>query len=228
VVAAGLKLLKEKVEKVATLGDLVSLSNLVNRKLEEIKPILEEDVKLERERLGREEKKWHEQTAKRRQDRERLLRHYTDILPLYIPCPKYTEAVLGTFLVKYDIEWAMVLGSQLTMVDKLDWEDDMIDLEPVSDEFLNITTSHPEERDNIVKVMEQRQLRILTSGDDDAVEAFSTWLKSKDAQVFVEDALKLIGIFGRLAQERYINIDELVKPLASPAKVPTRDKRSKS
>jgi len=108
---ASLGFLKGKVEKAETVEQLQSLPILANRKHEELKPALEDDIKLEKERLKREEKKWHEQTAKRRQDRERLLRHYTDILPLYIPCPKYTEAVLGTFLVKYDIEWAMVLGS---------------------------------------------------------------------------------------------------------------------
>ena len=83
--AAGLKFLKEKVEKVATLGDLASLSNLVNRKREELNPILEEDVKLERERLEREEKEWHEGAARRRKGHETLWAYYTTaILPWYI------------------------------------------------------------------------------------------------------------------------------------------------
>jgi len=84
VVAAGLKLLKEKVEKVATLGDLASLSNLVNQKREDINPFLEEDVKLERERLEREERERKEEAARRRKGHEILWQQYVAILPWYI------------------------------------------------------------------------------------------------------------------------------------------------
>ena len=44
----------------------------------------------------------------------------------------------------------------------------------------------------------------------------------------MEGALKLSGIFRRLAEERYIDIDELMKQEASPPKEPAKDKRNKA
>ena len=49
-----------------------------------------------------------------------------------------------------------------------------------------------------------------------------------DDEEFVEGALKLSGIFRRLAEERYIDIDELMKQEALPPKEPAKDKRSKA
>ncbi len=77
----GLRFLKEKVRKAETLGELDSLSSLVNRKREEVNPILKEDAKLEKERLEREEKERKEEAAKRRKGQETLWQHYITILP---------------------------------------------------------------------------------------------------------------------------------------------------
>ena len=211
-----LRFLKDKVKKAEKLDGLDSLANLVNQKREELNPVLEEDDKLERERLEREEKERKEQAARRREGDEILWQHYMAILPWYIPCPKYIEDVVRTFLVKngYD-DWARVLGSQMAMVDELKWEDDMDELEPLSQEFLNIITGHPEEKDKIIEVMAQRRLRLLTARDEDIIDAFNAWLNSEEDAEFVEGALKLAGIFWRLAKERYIDIDELMKQEAS-------------
>jgi len=225
----GLQFLKEKIPKAETLDELASLGNLINQKREELNPILGEDVKLEKERHEREEKEWKEQAARRREGHETLWQHYTTILPWYIPCQKYTEDVMSTFLVKngyYD--WAGVLGSQLALVDELKWEDDMDDLEPLFHEFLNIITGHPGEKDRIIEVMEQRRLRILTAHDEDIIDAFNEWLNSEEDEEFVEGALKLAGIFRRLAEQRYIDTDELLKQEALPPKEPAKDKRSKA
>ena len=227
--AEGLRFLKGKVQKTETLDGLTSLSSLVNRKREELKPILEEDDKLEEKRLEREEKERKEEAARRRKGHETLWQHYLSILPWYIPCPKYTEDVVRTFLVKNGYyEWAEVLGSQLALVDELKWEDDMDELEPLSQEFLNIITGHPEEKDKIIEVMAQRRLRILTARDEDIIDAFNAWLNSEEDAEFVEGALKVAGIFWRLAKERYIDIDELMKQEASPPKEPAKDKRGKA
>ncbi|MBL7126145.1 MAG: hypothetical protein ISS58_02905 [Dehalococcoidales bacterium] len=224
-----LRFLKGKVQKAETLDELGSLSGLVNLKCEELKPILEEDDKLEEKRLEREEKERKEEAARRRKGHETLWQYYLAILPWYIPCRKYIEDVVRTFLVKNGYyEWAEVLGSQLALVDELKWEDDMDELEPLSQEFLNIITGHPEEKDKIIEVMAQRRLRILTARDEDIIDAFNAWLNSEEDAEFVEGALKLAGIFWRLAKERYIDIDELMKQEASPPKEPAKDKRGKA
>jgi len=223
-----LRFLKGKVQKAETLDQLDSLSSLVNRKREELKPILEEDDKLEEKRLEREEKERKEEAARRRKGHETLKQYYLAILPWYIPCPKYIENVMITFLCKYGYDdWARVLGSQMAMVDELKWEDDMDELEPLSQEFLNIITGHPEEKDKIIEVMAQRRLRLLTARDEDIIDAFNAWLNSEEDAEFVEGALKLAGIFWRLAKERYIDIDELMKQEASLPEETARDKRSK-
>ena len=225
----GLRFLKGKVQKAETLDELGSLSSLVNRKREELKPILKEDDKLEEERLEREEKERKEQAARRREGHKTLWQYYLATLSWYIPCPKYTEDVERTFLVKNGYyEWAEVLGSQLALVDELKWEDDMDELEPLFGEFLNIITGHPEEKDRVIEVMEQRRLRILTTRDEDAIDAFNAWLNSEGDEEFVEGVLKLAGIFRRLAEQRYIDIDELLKQEALLPEEPAKDKRSKA
>jgi hypothetical protein len=115
--------LKEKIQEAEKLDELDSLANLVNQKREELNPGLEEDAKLKRERLKREEKERQEEGARRRKGHETLWQYYLAILPWYIPCPKYTEDVVRTFLIKNGYYgWAEVLGSQLGLVDELKWE----------------------------------------------------------------------------------------------------------
>lgn len=225
----GLQFLKEKIPKAATLVELDSLSNLVNQKREELNPILGEDVKLEKERHEREEKERKEQAARIREGHETLWKYYISILPWYIPCPKYIEDVMSTFLVKNGYyNWAGVLGSQLALVDDLKWEDDMDDLEPLFHVFLNIITGHPRQKDKIIEVMNQRRERILTVRDEDVTNAFNGWLNSEEDEEFVEGALKLSGIFSRLAKERYIDTDELLGKEVLLPKEPAKDKLGKA
>ena len=226
---SGLKFLKEKIQEAEALDQLDSLANLINRKREELEPILEEDVKLEKERREREEKERQEEAARRKKGHETLWQYYLAILPWYIPCPKYIEDVVRTFLVKngyYD--WAGVLGSQLALVDELKWDDDLDKLKPLFHEFLNIITGHPEEKRSIIQIMVKRRGRILTARDEDVINAFDEWLNSEGDKEFVEGALKLSGMLNRLAQERYINIDELMKQEASPPEVTAKEKGSKA
>lgn len=224
-----LRFLKDKVKKTEKLDELGSLANLANQKREELNPVLEEDAKLERERLEREEKERQEKAARRRRAGETLRQHYMDILPWYIPCPKYIKGVVGRFLGNYGYEdWAGALGSQLAMVNELQWGDDMDELQPLCREFLNIITGHPEEKRSIIQIMVKRRERIVTARDEDLINAFDEWLNFEDGEEFVKGALKLSGIFKRLAEERYTDIDELLEQEASPPKEPAKDKRSKA
>jgi len=211
-----LKFLKEKVEKVETLGELDSISKLVKQKQEELTPVIDQDDKLRKQRLEREEKEHQEETAKRRKGYQTLKQHYVDTLPWYIPCPKYAASVVNRFLYEYGYDsWAGVLGSQLGAVNELKWESNMDELEPLCREFINIIRGHAEEKDKITDIMSQRRVRILTAHDEDAIDAFDEWLNSEEDEEFVEGVLKLNGIFKRLAEERYIEIDELLEQEAS-------------
>ncbi|MBA7485084.1 hypothetical protein ES707_20619 [subsurface metagenome] len=224
----GLRFLKDTVKKAEKLDELDSLANLANQKREELDPVLEEDAKLERERLEREEKERQEEAARRRSADETLRQHYLAILPWYIPCRKYTEDVVRTFFGNYGYEdWAGTLGSQLAMVNELQWGDDMDELQPLCREFLNIITGHPEEKRSVIQIMAKRRERIVTARDEDLLSAFDEWLNFKDGEEFVKGVLKLSGMLNRLAQERYIDIDELLEQEASPPKEPAKDKRSK-
>ena len=220
-----LKFLKDKVEEVGTLGELDSISKLVKQGQEGLTPVLDQDDKLRSQRLEREEKERQEQATKRRKGYETLRQHYIEVLPWYIPCPKYAESVINRFLYEYDDDWAGALGSQLAIVNELKWESDMDELEPLCREFVNIIRGHPEEKDRIKDVMLPRRERILTAHDEDAISAFDEWLNFKEDEEFVEGVLKLNGIFKRLAEERYIDIDELLEQEASrKAKVKVKQK----
>jgi len=223
-----LRFLRDKVEEAEKLEELNSLANLVNQKRKELKPVLEEDAKLERQRLEREKKERKEEAARRKKGHETLWQYYVAILHWYIPCRKYTEDVVKTFFVNYGYDnWARVLGSQLALVDKLEWDDNVDDLEPLCHEFLNIITGHPEEKHKIVEIIAQRRLRLLTPRDEDIIDAHTEWLNCEKDEEFVEGALKLSGMFIRLAKERYIDIDEMMKQEVPPPKEPAKDKRSK-
>ena len=224
-----LKFLKDKVEEAKTLDELDSISRLVKQEQGKLTPVLDQDDKLRSQRLEREEKERQEEIAKRRKGYETLRQHYIHILPWYIPCPKYAESVVSEFLGDYGYDrWAGVLGSQLAMVNELEWESDVGELEPLRREFVNIIRGHAEEKDKIKDIMLQRRERILTAHDKDVTDAFDEWLNFEEDEEFVEGALKLSGIFRRLAEERYIDIDELMKQEASPPKEPAKDKRSKA
>jgi len=215
-----LRFLKEKVEKAEALDELDSVSRLVKQQQEELKPILDEDNRLRSKRLEQEGKKRQEDTEKRIRGFETLRQHYIHVLPWYIPCPKYAESVVSEFLGDYGYDrWAGVLGSQLAMVNELEWESDVGELEPLRREFLNIVIGHPGEKREIKNVMLQRRERILKARDEDAIGAFDGWLNLEEDEEFVEGALKLNGIFKRLAEERYIDIDELLEQEAPKVKV---------
>lgn len=220
-----LRFLKEKAEEAKTLDELDSISRLVKQEQEKLTPILDQDDKLRSQRLEREEKKRQEEAAKRRKGYETLRQHYVDGLPWYIPCPKYAESVVNKFLYEYGYDdWAGMLGSQLAAVNELEWESAMDELEPLCREFVNIIRGHPKERDRIKDIMLQRRERILTAHDEDAIGAFDEWLNSEDDGEFVEGVLKLNGIFKRLAEERYIDIDELQQQEAPKVKVKVKQK----
>ena len=226
---ARVKFLKDEVEKVEALDELDSISSLMNQEQDGLTPLLDEDNRLRRQRLEREEKKRQEEAERRRKADETLRQHYMDILPWYIPCRKYTEDVVRTFFGNYGYEdWAGTLGSQIGLVNELKWADDMDELEPLSREFLNIITGHPEEKRSIIQIMVKRRERIVTARDEDLINAFDEWLNFEDGEEFVKGALKLSGMLSRLAQERYIDIDELLEQEASPPKEPAKDKRSKA
>lgn len=206
-----LRFLKEKIEKAETLDELDSISKLMKQEQEKLTPVLDQDDRLHKQRLEREEKERQEEAAKRRRGYQTLRQHFVESLPWYIPCPKYAVSVVNKFLYEYGDDWAMVLGSQLAAVNELEWESDIGELEPLRREFVNIITGHREEKDRIRDVMFQRRERILTARDEDALNAFNEWLNSEDDEEFAEGVLKLNGIFKRLAEEKYINTDELLE-----------------
>ena len=206
-----LKYLREKIEKAETLDEMASISRLVKQQQEELNPILDEDNRLRSKRLEQEEKKRQDETKKRIRGYEALRQHYIHVLPWYIPCSKYAESVVNRFLDEYGYDnWAGVLGSQLGMVNEIRWDSDIGELEPLRREFVNLIRGHPEERDKIKDVMLQRR-RILTAHDENATSAFDEWLNFEDDVEFVEGVLKLNGIFRRLAEEMYLDIDELLE-----------------
>lgn len=210
-----LKFLKEKTEEAKTLGELDSISRLVKQEQEKLTPILDQDDKLRKQRLEREEKERQEEAAKRRKGYQTLRQHFIDTLPWYIPCPEYAKSVVNRFLCEYGYDnWAGMLGSQLAAVNELEWESN-VDIEPLRREFINIIRGHPEEKGKIRDVMSQRRERILTAHDKDAINAFDEWLNFGEDEEFVEGVLKLNGIFKRLAEETYIDIDELLEQEAS-------------
>lgn len=219
-----LKFLKEKVEKVEALNELDSISRLVKQEQEKLTPVLEQDDRLRKQRLEREEKERQEEAARRRKGYATLRQHFVETLSWYIPCLKYANGIVNRFLYEHGDDWAMVLGTQLAAVNKLEWESDVDELKPLCREFINIITGHPEEKDKIRDVMFGRKERILTARDEDALNAFDEWLNSEGEEEFAEGVLKLNGIFKRLAEEKYIDIDELLEQEA-PRKVKVKVKQ---
>lgn len=232
---ADINFLRKKLDGAKTITEVDEICALVNEVEARVPLLLAEDEPLWKQRREREEKKRQEEererqerAAKRREENEALRQYYIKTLPWYVPLPEYTESIINTFFCNYSYDWAGVLSSQLGLLRELECEDDVDELGLLYREFLNIITGHPEKKDRIVEVMAKRAKRIFTARDEDVIAAFNEWLNCEEDEEFVEGALKLSGILTRLAEERYIDTDELLEQEASQPKEPAKNKRSKA
>lgn len=206
-----LKFIKDKVEKAKTLDELDSIYGVVKQEREELEPVLDEDDQLCKERLEQEEKERKEAGRRWSESYDRLRKAGVEHLIRVFPCKReFAEGLVIKFEGKYGLEQGLnVLRKLLEYVDWELKEDSSIeDVEALFRECVNIILGNESEKDRIREIMVSRSERILKP-EDDLHDFFNEWLNSEDEEEFVEGVLKLNGALLRLADERYMDIEDV-------------------
>lgn len=96
------------------------------------------------------------------------------------------------------------------VAEDLEWEDDTGDLKPLITECVNLLNGNSEEKQRIVNIMHARKERVLIPSDENMGRKFIDLLSTKTNEGFVEMVFKFNAALGRLAEERYVDTEELL------------------
>ncbi|GAJ19560.1 unnamed protein product, partial [marine sediment metagenome] len=114
------------------------------------------------------------------------------------------------------------VGLLLMMAEDLEWKDNTSDLKPLVTECANLLRGNWEEKQRIMEVAYRRKKRILIPSDEDMEGKYLHMLDLLTTEVYehsVEMVLKFNAALSRLAEERFVDIEEL---LSKEALLPER------
>lgn len=206
----GIGFLKEKLDKAESVSDIDEVRELAAKVKNEITTLLEEDEPLHKQRQEQEAKK-----------EEWLMRVRLNDLAWVFPCGRdQAEKIINRFLWKLsdDIDDPLlasleIVGEQLHIAEHLGWEDDTSNLRPLISECANLLKGNWEEIDRIIGIIYSRKNQILIPSDEDMEEKYSYMIDLLAKGVyepFVEVVLKFNAALGHLAEERFIEKEELL------------------
>jgi len=228
VILEQIKALGEKLEKVESVADVDKVRELVAKVKDDVTAVLAEDEPLRKQRQERQEKERREREEKERKKREediarrdkleQSLRALTLSLFAWVfPCTKQqAEKILNKFIWKVaDVEDPIIsslhmVNKQLRVAEELKWEDDTRNLKPLITECVNLLNGNSEEKQRITIIMHARKERILIPSDDNMRKKFIDLLSAKTNEEFVEMVFKFNAALSRIANERFIDTEELL------------------
>ena len=228
VILEQIKALGEKLEKVESVADVDKVRELVARVKDDVTAVLAKDEPLRKQRQERQEKERREREEKERKKREEdiakrdKLEQALRALSLsdfawIFPCSReQAKKIVNRFIFKVDevddpiMNSLRMVGEQLRIAAELKWEGDTTDLKPLINECVNLLNGNSEEKQRIVIIMHARKERILILSDEDMRKKFVDLLSAKTNEEFVEMVLKFNAALSRLAEERFIDKEELV------------------
>lgn len=130
--------------------------------------------------------------------------------------PDALSQKISGFIQKVDVNDSDPIISSLYMVNKqlgiaeeLKWEDDTTELSSLINECANLLNGHGEEKRRIVIIMYDRKEKILIHSDGDVRKKFADLLSAEPNEESVEMVLKFNAALGHLAEERFIDKEEL-------------------
>ena len=223
-----IKVLGEKLDEAESGTDVDKVQELaakvkdeVTALLEHIEPLRkqrEEQQERERQEREKEVKKKREEDIRRRDKLEHALRALSLSRFAWIfPCSRgQAEKIVNRFVWKVGnvddpiISSLHMVNKQLGIAEELKWEDSTSELKPLISECVNLLDGNADEKQRIIIVMHARKERILIPSDEDMRKKFIDLLSAETNEKFTELVLKFNAALGRLADERFIEKDELL------------------
>lgn len=228
VIQEQIKALGERLEKVESVNEVDKVRELAAKVKDDVAALLAEDEPLRKQREERQEKERREREEKEKKKREEnMARSYKlekDLRALRLsdfawifPCTKeQAEKIVNRFILKVDdmddpiMSSLRMVGEQLRIAEELKWKDDTTDIKPLITECVNLLDGNNEEKQRIVIIMHARKERILIPRDEDMRKKLINLLSAKTNEEFVEMIFKFNAALSRLAEERFINTQELL------------------
>lgn len=227
VILEQIKALGEKLEKVESVADVDKVRELVAKVKDDVTAVLAKDEPLRKQRQERQEKERREREEKERKKREEDIAKRDKLeqalralsLSLFawaFPCTReQAEKIVNKFIFKVGVEDPIMsslrmVGKQLAIAEELKWEDNTSDLKPLITECVNLLDGNSDEKQRIVIIMHARKERILIPRDEDMRKKIIDLLSAKTNEEFVEMVLKFNAALSRLAEERFIDKQELL------------------
>ncbi|MBA7631980.1 hypothetical protein ES703_39520 [subsurface metagenome] len=228
VIQEQIKALGERLEKVESVADVDEVRELAARVKDDVTALLAVNAPLRQQREERQEKEHREREEKEKKKREediarrnrleqtlRALR-LSDFAWVF-PCSReQAKKIVNRFIFKVgDAEDPIIssldmVGEQLHIAAELKWESDTTDLKPLINECVNLLKGNSEEKQRITIIMHARKAQILISSDEDLRKKFVDLLSAETNKNFVEMVLKFNAALSRLAEERFIDTEELL------------------
>ena len=208
-----IKLLGKKLDEAGSVIEVDKVCELVAKVKNEVTALLAENEPLRKQR--------QEQKVKKEQSlMQARLREFAWVFP----CRRHQAENIVNRLISNDVRGDVDhigplyrVGLLLMMAEDLGWEDDTSDLKPLITECLNLLKGNWEETERIMGIMYRRKQRVLIPSDEDMEEKYLHMLDLLTGGVTggvnersVEMVFKFNAALSRLAEERFIDTEELL------------------
>jgi len=224
-----IKVLGEKLDEAESGTDVDKVQELAAKVKDEVTALLEHIKPLRKQREKQQEKERQEREKEVKKKREedivrsdRIERNLQAVslsgFAWMFPCSReQAEKIVNKFLFKVSdnvddpiMSSLHMVNKQLSIAQELKGEDNTTDLKPLITECVNLLNGNSEEKQRIVNIMHARKERILIPSDEDMRKKFVDLLSAETNEKFVKMALKFNAALGHLADERFVDTEELL------------------
>lgn len=210
----GIDFLRQKLDKAESVTEVIKVCALVNEVRNNVTALLDENEPIRKQRQEREVKK-----------EESLMRARLNELAWIFPCRRDQAEKILNGLVSKDvygdtdrIRALHRVGLLLIVAEDIEWGDNIRDLKPLITDCANLLKGNWNETERIIGVLYERKKRILIPSDEDMEKKYLHTLELLTLEVnehSVEMVLKFNAALGRLADERFIEKEDLLNKEAT-------------
>ncbi len=214
VIQGQIKLLRKKLDETESIADVDKVRELAAKVKNNVTALLAENEPLRKQR--------QEQKAKKE---ESLMQARLNELAWVFPCRRDKARQIINKLISNDVRGdvdrtgVLYRVSHLLMTaEDLEWKDNTSDLKPLVTECANLLRGNWEEVERIMEVVYRRKKRILIPSDEDVEGKWLHMLDLLTTEVYeraVEMVFKFNAALSRLAEERFVDTEELLSKEAS-------------
>ena len=205
----GIDFLKGKLGKAESVTEVDKVCALVNEVRNNVTALLGENEPLRKQRQEQQVKK-----------EEALMEVRLNEFAWIFPCRREQARKIVNRLVSNDVHGDIDrigalhrVGRLLMIAEDLEWEDDTNNLEPLITACLNLLKGNWEDTERIIGILYEREKRISIPSDEDMEIKYGDVLDLLTGEVskhFVAMVLKFNAALGRLADERFVEKEELL------------------